>query len=45
MQEKEILELNQDLRNYVRDFNRFYDDTETLKVLRQRNRRPKKPSN
>ena len=33
MQEKEILELNQDLRNYVRDFNRFYDDTETLKDL------------
>lgn len=30
MQEKEILELNKDINNYIRDFNRFYDNTETL---------------
>lgn len=30
MQEKEILKLNKDINNYIRDFNRFYDNTETL---------------
>lgn len=33
MQEKEILELNQDLNNYIRDFDRCYDNAKTLKDL------------
>ena len=33
MQEKEILELSKDINNYIRDFDRCYDNAETLKDL------------
>lgn len=33
MQEKEMLKLNKDINNYIRDFNRCYDNAETLKDL------------
>ena len=33
MQEKEILKLSKDITNYIRDFDRCYDNAETLKDL------------
>lgn len=33
MQEKEMLELSKDINNYIRDFDRCYDNAETLKDL------------